>query len=429
MSERYKVSEEYLARALKVIPLGSQTFSKSKTQFPYGISPYFIERGKGSHIWDLDGNEYIDFVNALGAVILGYQDEDVDRAVLEQMKKGVTFSLAHSLETELAELLTEMVPCAEMVRFGKNGSDATTGAIRLARAYTNREHIAACGYHGWQDWYIGTTSRCLGVPQSTRELTHIFSYNNLDSLDEIFRQFPNQIAAVIMEPMSIEFPQDNFLENVKQLAHKHGSLFILDETVTGFRFALGGAQEYFNVIPDLATFGKGMANGYPLSCIVGKREIMKLLEEVFFSFTFGGETLSLAAAMAVLKKMKANSVIQLLVTRGRYLLSAIQQLIDKYDLQNVISVKGHPTKTALIFHDTDFYNQWEVKTLWMQEIMPRGIFGIGSHTLCYAHSQGDLECLLHVYDEVFMIIKNAIGNRNLHTKLHCDPLKPLFQVR
>ena len=271
MSERYHNSELLLERALKSIPLGTQTFSKSKTQYPYGVSPYFIKKGKGSHVWDVDNNEYIDFINGLASVTLGYNDPDVNAAVLEQLDNGVTFSLPHPLEFIVAEKIIEMVPCAEMVRFGKNGSDATAGAIRLARAYTHRDHVAVCGYHGWQDWYIGATARNLGVPESTRRLTHTFTYNDIESLSVIFKQWPDKVAAVIMEPMNSTEPKDDFLLMVEELTHQNGALFIFDETITGFRYANGGAQEFFGITPDLATFGKGMSNGYPCQLLPERR--------------------------------------------------------------------------------------------------------------------------------------------------------------
>ena len=182
MNKKFNQSEQMLARAEISIPLGSQTFSKSKTAYPYGVSPFFIERGKGCQVWDVDGNKYTDFVSGLLSISLGYCDDDVDTAVIEQLKLGVTFSLPHRLESDVAEMIINMVPCAEMVRFGKNGSDATSAAIRLARAHTGNDHIAVCGYHGWQDWYIGSTSRDLGVPQATKALTHTFSYNDINSL-------------------------------------------------------------------------------------------------------------------------------------------------------------------------------------------------------------------------------------------------------
>jgi glutamate-1-semialdehyde aminotransferase len=289
MSSRYKKSEEFLKRALNTIPLGSQTFSKSKAALPYGVSPYFVDHAKGSRFWDIDGNEYLDFVNALCCVTLGYCDPDVDDAVKIQMERGVTFSLPHRLEAEVAEILVDMIPCAEMVRFAKNGTDVTSAAIRVARAYTGRNRVALCGYHGWQDWYIGSTAKNLGVPLVVQELSHTFKYNNFSSLQELFDKYPNEFAAVILEPMNVEYPRNNFLENVRELTKLNGALLIFDETITGFRFSEGGAQELFDVTPDLSTFGKGIANGFPLSVVVGKREIMMEMEEIFFSGTFGGE--------------------------------------------------------------------------------------------------------------------------------------------
>lgn len=429
MSERYRKSEELLERALKTIPLGSQTFSKSRTQYPYGASPYFIVKGQGSHVWDVDGNEYIDFINSLAAVTLGYNDPDVTAAVRAQLEDGVIFSLPHPIEMQVAEKIVEMVPCAEMVRFGKNGSDATSGAIRLARAYTKRDHVAVCGYHGWQDWYIGSTSRNLGVPQSTRDLTHTFSYNDIDSLHKIFQQYPNGIAAVIMEPMNVIEPEDNFLEKAKELTHKNGAVFVFDETITGFRYANGGAQEYFGVIPDLATFGKGLANGYPISAIVGKTEIMRLMEDIFFSFTFGGETLSLAAALATMTKLQNEPVIETLWSQGRKVSDGVKGLIEKNGLQDVLSIGGKECWVFLLFKDVDIYSQWELKTLFLQEVFARGILMIGTHNISYAHSDRDIESLLNVYDEVFRILHDVISRRSLKECLRAEPLVPLFKIR
>lgn len=428
-NSRYRLSQQMLERALKTIPLGSQTFSKSKTQYPYGVSPYFIKRGKGSHVWDADGNEYIDFVNALAAITLGYNDPDVTNAVKAQLEEGTIFSLPHELEIKVAEKIVEMVPCAEMVRFGKNGSDVTAGAIRLARAYTKRDHVAVCGYHGWQDWYIGSTARNLGVPKKTQVLTHTFNYNDIDSLHSIFQQWPDQIAAVIMEAMNVKEPENNFLEKCKDLTHKNGAVFIFDEIITGFRYANGGAQEYFGVIPDLATFGKGLANGYPVSAIAGKAEIMRMMEEVFFSFTFGGETLSLAAAFATLVKLQKEPVIETLWKQGRKIVEGTKVLIEKHDLKGVLSFGGKECWSFLSFKDTDSYSQWELKTLFLQEVFARGILTIGSHNMAYVHSDSDISRLLWVYDEVFLIIKEVIAKRNLNELLQTKPLVPLFKIR
>ncbi len=429
MSKRYKHSEELLKEALKIIPLGSQTFSKSITQYPEGISPHFIKKGFGSHVWDVDGNEYIDFVNALAAITLGYNDPSVTSAVKEQIEDGIIFSLPHELEVKVAEKIMEMVPCAEMVRFGKNGSDATSGAVRLARAYTKRDHVAVCGYHGWQDWYIGSTSRNLGVPKAVSDLTHTFAYNDLDSLHKIFKEYPDQIAAVIMEPMNVAEPENNFLEKVKELTYENKAVFIFDETITGFRFAKGGAQEYFGVIPDLATFGKGMANGYPVSAVAGRAEIMRLLEEVFFSFTFGGETLSLAAALAAMTKLQKEPVIETLWSQGRKVSDGVKGLIAKYSLQDVLAISGKECWSFLLFKDTDVYSQWELKTLFLQEVFTRGILTIGTHNMSYAHSDNDISQLLKVYDEVFKILKDAIANKKLKELLKTKPLVPLFKIR
>lgn len=418
-----------LKRALRTIPLGSQTFSKSRTQYPHGVSPYFIERAKGSRVWDVDGNEYIDFVNALCAVTLGYNDPDVTEAVRNQLEDGIIFSLPHPLEHQVAEKIVEIVPCAEMVRFGKNGSDATSGAIRLARAYTGRDHVAVCGYHGWQDWYIGSTSRNLGVPQSTRRLTHAFLYNDIDSLRKIFNEYPDQVAAVIMEPMNTTEPKDGFLEKVADLTRKNGSVFIFDETITGFRYANGGAQEYFNVIPDLATFGKGLANGYPVSAVAGKADIMRLMEEIFFSFTFGGETLSLAAAKASMDKILAQPVIKTLWSQGKMLAEGSKSLIKKHGLENVVSVQGKDCWSFLIFSDSGAYSQLEFKTLFLQEVFEKGILTIGTHNMSYAHSDDDITRLLAVYDEVFAQIAKAISHNSLREMLRAEPLVSLFKIR
>lgn len=429
MSLRYQNSEAMLERALRTIPLGSQTFSKSKTQIPYGVSPFFVERAQGSRFWDADGNEYIDFANALACVTLGYRDPDVDNAVRGQMENGVIFSLPHRLEMEVAEILVEMIPCAEKVRFAKNGTDATSGAIRVARAYTERERVAVCGYHGWQDWYIGSTTRDMGVPQAVKELTHTFVFNDASSLQHLMEGHPDEFAAVILEPMSAAFPQNGFLEKVKALAHQHGALLIFDETVTGFRVAAGGAQELFGIVPDLATLGKGIANGYPLSALVGRAEYMDVVEKIFFSGTFGGETLSLAAAKAVQSKLRREPVLETLKVRGQKLLDGVNRLISDLAISHLLSVSGHPSWSFLLFKDAPPFTSWETKTLFMQEMFKRGIFTIGAHTLSYAHSDEDIETLLDCYREVFGFIGEAFAQGTLKERLECKPLVPLFKVR
>ncbi len=428
--KQFTKSMEFLARAERVIPLGSQTFSKSRTQYPYGVSPYFITRGRGSRVWDLDDNEYIDFVSSLASVTLGYQDPDVTAAVRQQLdESGVIFSLPHPLETEVAELICEMVPCAERVRFGKNGSDATAGAIRVARAYTGRDRVAVCGYHGWQDWYIGSTARHRGVPQATRDLTHAFAYNDLESLRRQLQSHPGEFAAVILEPMNVVDPEPGFLEGVKNMAHEHGALLVFDETITGFRYANGGAQELFGVIPDLATFGKGLANGYPVSAVAGRSDVMKEMEEIFFSFTFGGEALSLAAAKATLEKLKREPVAATLAARGRQAMEGTRRIVAEHGLGDLFSVSGHPTWSFLTIKDGRGATAFEIKTLWMQEILERGILSVGTHNVTYAHSVADIDRLLVVYAEVLPFIGRTLAEGRLHDALRCEPLVPLFKVR
>lgn len=429
MNQRYSESEKLLRRAEKVIPLGSQTFSKSKTQYPFGVSPYFIRRGEGSHVWDVDDNEYVDFISSLAAITLGYNDQDVTAAVRRQLDDGVIFSLSHPLEMQVAEKLVEMVPCAEMVRFGKNGSDATSGAIRLARAFTGREHVAVCGYHGWQDWYIGSTARWRGVPEAVRALTHSFPYNDLDALDSLLKQHPSGFAAVILEPMNVTEPAPGYLAGVKELTHRHGAVLVFDETVTGFRYANGGAQEYFGVTPDLATFGKGMANGYPVSAVVGRAEIMRLMEEIFFSFTFGGETLSLAAALATLEKLQREPVVATLRCRGEALSRAVEEQIQKHRLADWVGMAGHPSWTFLTLKDAPGCSTWDAKTLLMQELLARGILWIGSHNMSYAHTESDIDQLAAAYDASFHLLRKAIETGRPQDFLRCEPLQPLFKVR
>ena len=429
MSERYYHSEDLLERALKTIPLGSQTFSKSKTQYPMGVSPFFIQRGKGSRVWDVDGNEYIDFINSLAAITLGYCDPDVDAAVRAQLEEGVIFSLPHPIEMQVAELIVKLVPCAEKVRFGKNGSDATAGAIRLARAFTNRDHVAVCGYHGWQDWYIGTTARNSGVPKATSDLSHVWTYNDISSLARLFQEYPDKIAAVILEPMNVTEPQPGFLEEVKALTHKHGALLIFDETVTGFRYTIGGAQQHFGVTPDLATFGKGLANGYPVSAVVGRADVMQLMEEVFFSFTFSGETLSLVAALATMQKLEREPVTDTLYTQGRKVMDGLKACIAAAGAEDFLGAAGNPTWSFFLIKDMANYSQWQIKTLFLQEMFARGILIIGTHNMSYSHTDADLDKLFNAYDEVIPMLVEGVRGNKLESMLRCQSLEPLFKVR
>lgn len=338
-------------------------------------------------------------------------------------------SLPGVLEAEVAELIVGMVPSAEMVRFGKNGTDATSAAIRLARAYTGRDHIVVCGYHGWQDWYIGSTTRNKGVPESVSALTHKFEFNNIESLTSTLNELDGKIAAVILEPMNVAYPEPGFLESVQKATQKAGALLIFDETITGFRFAKGGAQELFGITPDLSTFGKGMANGFPISAVVGRRDVMIEMEEIFFSGTFGGELLSLAAAKAVLEHHLKEDVCGNLFDSGSSLSKQTEQAISKYQLGAVLKLTGHPTWKFLNWQETDEYSTDEIKTFFMQETFKRGLLVLSTHNVTLAHSSKVVKQIGTVYNEVFSEIRRAIDHLTLREELQVEPLKPLFKVR
>ncbi|MBT3993445.1 MAG: aminotransferase class III-fold pyridoxal phosphate-dependent enzyme, partial [Gammaproteobacteria bacterium] len=290
-------------------------------------------------------------------------------------------------------------------------------------------HVIVCGYHGWQDWYIGSTARDLGVPQATKDLTHTFSYNDLESLSEVMEAWPDQIATVIMEPMNVFEPQAGFLEGVKEIAHKHGALLIFDETITGFRFSNGGAQELFGVVPDLATFGKGIANGFAVSAIAGRKDIMKLMEDIFFSSTFGGETLSLAASLATMNKLQREPIIATMTKQGEKIITFLRDVITKFGATNILSVSGHPVWSFLLIKDAEPYTQWQIKTLFMQEMLARGILTLGTHNMSYSHSDHDLDKLFDAYTEVIPLLVHAIKEKTLEKRLHCQTLESLFKVR
>lgn len=316
-----------------------------------------------------------------------------------------------------------------MVRFGKTGSDVTSAAVRLARAATGREHIAAGGYHGWHDWYIGSTTRHLGVPDAVRKLTHKFVYNDLKSLEKIFKQHKNQVAAVILEPMNTDYPADNFLQKVKQLAHRNGALLIFDEMITGFRFSMGGAQKLFGVVPDLACFGKAIANGMPLSALVGKKKYMKLVEDIFFSGAYLGETLSLAAAIATIKEMERHHVIEKIRRKGEYLREQTRQLLARAGLSDTVRLGGHPSWQLFVFSDAYGYRALEIKTFVQQELLQAGFLWAGSHNMSFSHSREDLDRLLAVYEKIFPKLKALLVGQRLRQNLAGRPISDVFKVR
>ena len=425
---RYLESTRMLGQVESRIPLASQTFSKSRTQYPPRISPLFVTHSLGCSTWDIDGNEYVDLVSSLAAVTLGYGDPEVNKAVSEQLALGVTLSLPSLLEFEVAELIGELVPSAEKVRFAKTGSDATAGAIRLARAFTNREHVLLGGYHGWQDWYIGSTSMHLGVPESVQKLSHPFVLNDIDAFEKLLTQFKGNIAAVILEPISYFSPTQDFLNYLRERTLELGIILIFDETVTGFRVAPGGAQELLSIKPDLTTFGKGIANGFPLSVLCGRADIMDLMDRIFFSGTFGGELLSLAAAKVVLKKIRDESVTQTLASIGERLNIAVNKVLHDLNFQG-LTLSGHPSWQFLVWNEKDFKDLSKAKTLFMQEMFFEGVLILGSHNLTLAHNENAINTVASAYQKALTRVQQVESDQNYSDNLLVEPLKPLFKVR
>lgn len=422
-------SQAWLERAKKVIPGCAQTFSKGYTQYVQGVAPIFLERGKGCRVWDVDGNEYIDYVQGLLPNILGYAHEEVNAAAAAQLAEGHSFSLPHPLEVQLAERLTRLIPCAEMVRFGKNGSDATSGAVRAARAFTKRDRIACCGYHGWQDWYIGSTTRNAGVPRAVRDLTHPFAYNDLAGLEKLLEAHPGEFAAVIMEPVNFVEPAHGFLEGVKHLAQRHGALLIFDEICVGFHFGLGGAQKLYGVTPDMACFGKAMGNGYPISCILGRADVMHTFEEIFYSFTFAGEVASMAAAMKVLDILEHTDALARLESNGRTLQDAVNAMTKEAGLGQRIRAVGRPQWALLKFADQNGVDSPLLRNLFQQEAVKRGVLLLATHNVTAAHDTAAIHQTLEVYAEVFKTLASWIEDSNPARFLEGPMSQPVFRVR
>ena len=422
-------SHAWLERSKQVIPSCAQTFSKGYTQYVQGVAPIFLERGKGCRVWDVDGNEYIDYVQGLLPNILGYAHDEINAAASAQLAAGHSFSLPHPLEVQLAERLSRIIPCAEMLRFGKNGSDATSGAVRAARAFTGRDHIACCGYHGWQDWYIGSTTRNAGVPRAVRELTHPFSYNDLPSLEKTLHANHGEFAAVIMEPFNFVEPAPGFLEGVKQLCREHGSLLIFDEICSGFHFGLGGAQKLFGVTPDLACFGKAMGNGFPISCVAGRADVMRIFDEIFYSFTFAGEVASMAAAMKVLDILEQTDALARIESNGRMLKDAVNAMAKEAGLAQRLKAVGRPQWSLLKFFDESGADSPVAKNLFQQEAVKRGVLLLATHNVTAAHDATAIHETIEIHAEVIKTLAGWLNDPDPTRFLDGPMAQPVFRVR
>lgn len=411
-------------RAKKLMHPITQTLAKGPGQFTFGVSPIYVERAKGSKIWDVDGNEYLDYGMGIGPISLGYCYDKVDRAIQEQLQRGITFTLMHRLELEVAEKMHEIIPNAESIRISKQGADVCSAAIRIARAFTKRNGIAVCGYHGWHDWYIGTTTRDLGIPQVTKDLTTTIKYNDIESVRAAMTP---DLACLILEPIVFEEPKNNFLHEVQELCKKNGTLLIFDEMWTGFRLALGGAQEYFGIKPDLAVYSKACANGMPIAFLTGRDDVMSLFEtDVFYFTTFGGEALSLAATLATIDEMKSKNVPQYLATQGQKIKDGFQALAVKHGMDDYISIGGYPCRSIVNFSEKAG-DGLVLKTYLQQEMIRRGILWSSFHNMCFSHSDEDVQYTLNAYDDIFPTFKSLIESQSVASALEGQVLEPVFR--
>lgn len=419
-------SEELLNREIEVSPLASQTFSKSYRYFCRGIAPSFMDHGEGCYIYDVDGNKFIDYMCALGPITVGYNIPEVNEAVIEQVRKFSSGSLQSELEVELAEKLCQIVPCAEMVRFVKNGGDATTAAVRLARAYTGRDMVLMSGYHGMHDWSIGASENHKGVPEAVRKLTLNFAYNDLQDLEDKLKA--NEVAAVILEPIQSNGPKDGYLDSVKELTHKYGAILIFDEVVSGFRYALGGASEMFHVTPDLAAFGKGMANGYAISAVAGKKELLQQIEQgVFVSTTFGGDSVPMAASMATIKILEQPGFYDKLTKVGEIQRQGIINLIEKYKLDDVLSVSGLPAHAGVSFEGHGSLNYLDIQSIYSQTMVENGILVFAIYNLSGSHTEKEAAQYLEATDQAFSLIRKAVDADSTDGILKGGKVDPVFK--
>jgi glutamate-1-semialdehyde aminotransferase len=420
-------SQELLERARRVIPLASQTMSKSPTQWVQGVAPSYIDRGAGARVWDVDGNEYLDFPMALGPIMLGYAFPAVNEAIERQLRDGITFTLPHPLEVEVAERVAALVPGADRVRFGKTGSDATSAAVRVARAATGRDRVVVAGYHGWHDWYIGSTSRRLGVPDVTAALVEAVRFGDLDGLREALTRHADGVACVVIEPAGPREPDEGELQAIIDLAHEHGALAVFDEIITGFRLALGGAQERYGAQADLACFGKALGNGMPISALTGRADLMDLLESVFFSGTHGGETLSLAAARATLDVLTSEPVHDHLWALGSQLQAGVHAAIDETGVGDWVTCSGAAPWTIVAVREPHpSADALPAKSLLQQELLRRGVLYNGSNFISYSHTEADIDEAVAAYRDAFAVLAEALPD-DVEAHLDGPPVGQVFR--
>ena len=398
---RLERSRELHKRAVRCIPWGTQTNAKKWRKVFPDVSPAFIERGRGCHIWDVDGNEYLDFKCALGPIVLGHADPDVNNAVKRQIDDGTLYNMAHPLEIELAEQIAEIVPCAKRVRFLKTGSDANCAAVRVARVVTGRDKIISLGYHGWNDVTNANREKIGGIPQASRELVLTGPINDSEALKKLFIAHDGQIALLIADLACHRSIPRKYVQDLKNLAHENGALLCFDEIITGFRYALGGAQEYFGVMPDLACFGKAIANGYSLSALCGRGDIMdEAFEKTIITGTYYGSTADLAAAKASIGKLLRHNVPALLWQRGQALQDAINRSAERHGL--TIRAEGPSCISNLVAEDT------EELAAFLMRLFVNGLYPGSSYWFVnYAHTDEELSAAFDIIDRTFSDVKHG----------------------
>lgn len=418
-----------------LIPGGAHTYAKGDDQYPEA-APGFICRGEGCHVWDIDGNEFIEYGMGLRSVTLGHAYRPVLEAAWRQMQYGNNFTRPAPIEVECAETFLTLIPGADMVKFAKNGSDVTTAAIKLARAYTGRDLVAICADHPFfsvDDWFIGSTPMAAGIPPMTRQATLKFRYNDLASVEALFAQYPNQIACLIMEAETTEPPVNNFLHEVKRLCHQHGALFVLDEIITGFRWHRSGAQHCYDLQPDLSTFAKAMGNGFSVAALAGKREFMELgglyhnKERVFLlSTTYGAETFTLAAALATMRIYQQEPVVEHLHEQGRVLRGGVNQAIRALGLEEYVQVIGRDCNLVYVTRDQAGQRSQPFRTLFLQETIKRGLL-IPSLVVSYSHTAAAIQQTIDAIGEALVVYRHAL-EEGIEKYLVGRPVAPVFRT-
>jgi glutamate-1-semialdehyde 2,1-aminomutase len=431
---RFDRSSQLRQRIHSLIPGGAHTYAKGDDQYPEGMAPILV-RGLGCRVWDVDDNEFIAYGAGVRAVTLGHAYPPVVEAARRQLNLGANFVRPALIELECAEAFLEFVPAAEMVKFCKDGSDAVSGALKLARAATGRDMVAVCRNHPFfavDDWFIGSTGMPGGIPDATRALTVKFDYNDLASVERLFDEHPDRIAAVILEAEKYSPPVPGFFVGLRELCDRHGALFILDEMITGFRWDLGGAQARYGIEPDLSTFGKALANGFSVSALAGKRDFMRLggfdhdLERVFLlSTTHGAETHGLAAAIATMQVYRSEPVIETLWSRGERLASGLKAAATAAGVADHVPILGPPC--CLVFGSRDETGQpsQPFRTLLMQELIERGILA-PSLVVNYSHSEADIDRTIEAFEGAFAVYRSAL-DEGIVKYLRGRPVKPAIR--